>query len=577
MKTYTGLIIGLLLLQFLRADDTGDLENKTEKVVCNQHFMRSYLLKGREFSSKSDRLLFCSNVVHNCCNKADQQRIFHYVKVVLPLRLNEHKDRMKLAFEKLKKLHRHIGRTMNNFVGSDQRKLFCRRQRRTWENYNLEGLSLKFDGFYDTFYERSWSYYQRFYCAACDGWAHSFISKPAREGVWEVQLDQKSCMNYIDLYSSDIELWNVDMLNYLKLLQDVVDCTHYTQSFNLTFYNERVQETANQAVECLKTFGPDRLNVCKPICRKFSISNLIPWADGDSNFLLNTVNFFERFFKNREIGDFISIEMRRYYKRFETLKSLTPVQQNDFVKMIIERTHPRHRKESPLGILNESLQRQAVRGYRDLKQSPGSPQNGPLNLQTRTPEPAVTVPDYTEADFPETIQVFPNGTPGLPQNRRLLQGFDKPTKKSRNVRSPRAETDSDMAKIYDQIFISKAVDPDYVYRNFVQLVNLDLAEIKLGEFDGLRLGKYESTKFNMTEPDFYKKLYEFRQRDKYLPQLEELLADFGKPFNQGIDSCISAYFKIDKFNYQDEAPVSRRLRLVPRSIVKVKSKTIKKS
>jgi hypothetical protein len=533
------------------------------------------MLKGREFSSKEDRLLFCSNVVHNCCNKADQQRIFHYVKVVLPMRLNEHKDRIKMAFEKLKKLHRHIARTENNFVGSDQRKLFCRRQRRTWENYNLEDLNLKFDGFYDKFYERGWAYYQRFYCSVCDGWAHSFIKKPAREGVWEVMLDQRACMHFIDTNTEDIELWNIDILNYLKLLQDVVDCTHYTHSYNLTFYNERVQATADQTINCIKTFGPDRPKVCRDICRKFSISNLIPWADGDSNFLINTVNFFERFFKNREVGEFISIEMRRYYKRFETLKSLTPVQQNDFVKMIIARTHPRQRRESPLQILNEGLQKQALKNFRDLKQQQIAPQDSQQIFQTQVS--SVPASQFIDEGYPESINVFQNDAGSLSQNRRLLQGFNNPAQKSRDIRSPQAETDSDMAKVYDQIFVSKGVDPDYVYKNFVQLLNLDQAEILINDRDGFRLSKYETTKFDMSETDFYKKLFEFRQRDKYVPQLEGLLLDFGKSFVSGINSCINAYYKVDVSNYQDEAPPSRRLRLLPKNVGKVKSKTIKKN
>lgn len=572
MKSSAGITLSLLIiLRTISTQSATEDENNTGKVLCNQHFMRSYMLKGREHSTKDDRLHLCSNVVHNCCLKVDQQRIFHYVKTVLPMRLNEHRDRIKMAFEKLKKLHRHILRTQIDFPGSEQRQRYCRRQRRLWESYNMVELDDKFEEFYAGFYERASMNYQRFYCSVCDGWAHSFIRKTAGDNTWSVIMDQKSCMDFVQSGSEEIKFWNVDLLNYLKLLQNVVDCTHYTHSFNLTFYNERVQESADQALDCLKAFGPERINVCKPICQRFSISNLMPWMDGDSAFLMNTVNFFERFFKNREVGEFISIEMRSFYKRFETLKTLTPVQENDFVKMIIDKTHPVLRREDPLQELNQGLQREAVKSFRQLGQqsTPGNSDSIPSPLKL-TPDPS-----YPYADTPDLI---PNLMGTLPPNRRLLQGVNKHSQKVKaDIRSPKAETDSDMAKTYDLIGLSSPYQGDYVFKYFVELLNLDKVEKLLAIGEGLRLNKYESTKFSMTETDFYKKLFKFRQRDKYIPQLESLVGDFTKPFIVGVNACATSYYKVDRSNYREESPASRRLRLVPNGASDVKAKTIKKN
>lgn len=581
MKPNAGLLLGLgLLLGVLRASDDNELERQTAAVSCNLNFMRTYMLKGREASSKTDPLLFCSDVVHNCCLKVDQQRIFHTVKTVLPMRLNEHKDRLKIAFEKLMKLHRHILRTQSNFVGSEQRQRFCRRKRRDWENFNVENLSQRFEEYYNKFYEQSLEYYQRFYCAVCDGWNHSFLRKSGgRDGSWSVLLNQRACLDYMTENSREVEFWNVHLLNYLRLLQDVVDCTHYTQSFNLTFYNDRVQRQADQAVQCMNTWGADRMRVCGRICSSFSISNLIPWADGDSIFLTNTINFFERFYRNREVGDFISIEMRSYYKRFETLKTLTPVQENDFVRMIIQRTNPVIRRENPIQQLNAGLRRNALRGFRELvQQPPGAPALGPpeSGLLPQLQLPGMEPPSFQPND-PSPFPTLASAMDGLGTGRRLLQGFDAKTKRLSPVRKPKAESDRDMWRTYEQIIVEKVETSQYVFKNFVEIIDLDGIEKIQAERDGFRLMKYGSTNFLMTETDFYKKLFTFRQRDKYVPALATLLGDFGKPFNARLNLCVDALYKIEKTNYKDEEAPSRRLKLRQVGVPKANAKSIKKT
>ena len=112
-------------------------ESEEKPKECNLNLMRTYMLKGRAISSLTEPNIVCPKLKSNCCIKLDQQRIYHYVNNVLPLRLNEHKDRLRFAFVKLKKFHHKIIKSVVPFVGGEEKIAFCNREKRQLMTYDF--------------------------------------------------------------------------------------------------------------------------------------------------------------------------------------------------------------------------------------------------------------------------------------------------------------------------------------------------------------------------------------------------------------------------------------------------------
>lgn len=597
MKAVLLAAISLLIHSCASSDESLELEMKTNSVDCNVDLMQTYMLKGRASSSREESNIPCPGIIHNCCIKNDQQRVFHYVKNILPLRVNEHKDRIKMAFDRIRRLHKTISRHNNDFLGGPEKQLFCRQRRREFDRFDFDILENKMTEYLNGVYQSAYNHFNRFYCAICDGWMHGHIKLTA--GKLRMTVSEGACHNYLDINSQNVFFWNKNMLEYLKLLQHVVDCTHYTHSFNLPFYDEKVQKNAAEVLSCMDTFGEDRSKVCQPVCEQMPIANFSPLIDGDSLFLTNTVNFFEKFYKNREVGKFVSIEMRKYYRRFETLKSFTPVQENEFVRMVIDRTYPIRIREDPLQQLNDGISRGAV-----LQGSPpgitqragswlgarylGQVDNAAPKLEEKSSDSAPS--GKTDEFGQEEVSLASLGlgdnelslveaqlVPSLDladfRPGRLLQGVTPPVQEILKIRTPKAETSTHLARTYEQITVKKIssedASDDFVIRPFRQLINVDtLMKISVAG-DGFTLDKYATTLFNLTETEFNKRLFEYRPADKYLPRIEALIGDFNVAFENSLKKCISTQFRITVTNMQDDMPPSRKLSLAIRKEIKL--------
>jgi hypothetical protein len=75
-----------------------------------------------------------------------------------------------------------------------------------------------------------------------------------------------------------------------------------------------------------------------------SVNEVIPMAEGDFVFLNNAVTLFEKFFSYQERGEFISMKLRLFFKRFEIPKSMTLLSQKKFLQQVEKSVKPQLRK-----------------------------------------------------------------------------------------------------------------------------------------------------------------------------------------------------------------------------------------
>lgn len=322
-------------------DQNQGADGKSKTVLqCNRDLLWSYKLKGRDISSLTEKFLLCPDVKHNCCNKIDQQKIYHYVNDVMPARHLEYRTKVQQAITRLEKLHKRIRKAIFNFPGEMARKRWCARQHREVINFQYKPLFEKLQEHIETGWNENLDQYQSFYCVLCDGENHRYFN--VKKNPYKVMMDSNFCRTYIDQRQDEIKLLNVELIDYMKMVQNVVDCVHYTKSYNLNFFDESRLEFAARTTECLQsTEGPDFLVKCQPLCQQLSINEVIPMAEGDFVFLNNAVTLFEKFFSYQEKGRFISMKLRLFFKRFEIPKTMTLLREEKFLKKIEKTVKPK--------------------------------------------------------------------------------------------------------------------------------------------------------------------------------------------------------------------------------------------
>lgn len=55
---------------------------------------------------------------------------------------------------------------------------------------------------------------------------------------------------------------------------------------------------------------------CKNVCKLLNVSKINWLIEGDFEFLIDAINLFEKFFENKESGNFISMKLRLFFKKF---------------------------------------------------------------------------------------------------------------------------------------------------------------------------------------------------------------------------------------------------------------------
>lgn len=114
-----------------------------------------------------------------------------------------------------------------------------------------------------------------------------------------------------------VKLFNVLLINYLKMLQNVVDCNHYIKSYNLKFFETSKTVLADYTNKCLNNLASKNfLKHCKKTCEELQVSKINYIIEGDFEFLIDAINLFEKFYEFKESGNFISMKLRMFFKKF---------------------------------------------------------------------------------------------------------------------------------------------------------------------------------------------------------------------------------------------------------------------
>ena len=81
---------------------------------------------------------------------------------------------------------------------------------------------------------------------------------------------------------------------------------------------------------CLKSLSSPILfkKNCKNICKQLNVSKINSFIEGDFEFIIDAVNIFEKFYENRESGNFISMKLRMFFKKFMVPKNQRVVGKN---------------------------------------------------------------------------------------------------------------------------------------------------------------------------------------------------------------------------------------------------------
>lgn len=126
------------------------------------------------------------------------------------------------------------------------------------------------------------------------------------------------CQETLKTHQKVIRLFNVKLISYFKTLQNVVDCNHYLKSYNLSFFEKSKDILSQETNKCLKSVASPALfkKNCKNVCRELNVSKINWLIEGDFEFLIDAINLFEKFYEYKESGNFISMKLRLFFKKF---------------------------------------------------------------------------------------------------------------------------------------------------------------------------------------------------------------------------------------------------------------------
>lgn len=156
-------------------------------------------------------------------------------------------------------------------------------------------------------------FYKTFFCVICDGKNQKFIDVKQKK----ISLDNTYCKSMLKDNIKNIKLFNQQLLKYLQILQNVVDCNHYLKSYNLKFFETSKVVLSSQTNTCLNNLASKKfMKHCKKVCEKLQLSKINYIIEGDFEFLIDAINLFEKFYQFKESGNYISMKLRMFFKKF---------------------------------------------------------------------------------------------------------------------------------------------------------------------------------------------------------------------------------------------------------------------
>lgn len=530
-------------------------------VVCHQELMQSYLLKGTEVSNNRTMLL-CPTIKKNCCTRHDIQRVFHYAKDVLPARLAEYKQKMDIMFAQLREIHKELVKDRPLFRGNRRRRSFCARQFRAVLGFDFQTLYSKIQEEWfrmDHFVEE---HSRRYFCMLCDGAAHENMIIRTERRAATFHLDY--CQDVIKSNKDLLKILNIEMINYMRLVQNVVDCQHYSRSFALRFPRPDKLRLRNEVINCMEGLEGARFHVaCAPVCREIKFAQIVPLFNGDFDFLHEMVLVFNRFLKYRESGNLISMKLRGFFKRFRIPRRMTRSRRRNFLRNLTPRLpkDPRKSKSSPGRKLTDASA--AHHAERKLSErTPPVPSAHARQPFVLSPKQAKSVASPKQLPFKRSLSEVSWGLAAHSRPGRLLQNsifsssvreVSVKAKITPFPRLPAPSFDKTLSEFYHDIEIPKSENPrPTVYRIRGNPLVFDRFEQNWVDDKGINYNTYTNLRFGMSRKTLYRLLYTYRKPELPDSRLTIFLMDFPTEFFKRAASIFNDDFTIMPNNYSSQ-------------------------
>lgn len=554
-------------------------------IVCNNDFLRSYMLKGYEKASTNDTFVVCTGVNATCCSKRDQLYIFHYLGDVLPQRMLLMDSKRNTLMGRLKRLHRRILNTNLRFEGNTPRDRFCSAAGSSFTSFNFNEMYSTFEKMALEWREKTQERLSKFYCALCDANNHKFFSDPPR-----VTVNRNFCKDQLKLGKVHIQFWSKTLMDYLKRLQQVVDCNHYETSFNLTFFQPLKLVEAADAMRCLE-FMDDEFDLnCHRTCARLGLASMSDFLDGDLLFLERAINIFEKFNFNREAGQFHSIKMRRFNQKWQELREITLHHVNGtFRNAILNATAPVDVAVNPLDFLQQQLSTPLPRQLHLMSVDPssfGAPRQerrlslqkaienalssrppSDYELQHRAPShsnsvfmssgPSEKSDSFLAKKFNSLETFFQHGRrlQALgPTNNTTSNGTNSTNSSKPARRTPKVSVNSADYLEYDSIVITKKRhESDFVLDVFLNPINIDSIPKILGE-TGVSMDGYSVVPLDMEPFIFHKLVFNPKRVDGFSLEVEQILSSVDEDFEREVGELLVKTVEVSPKNYFLKAP-----------------------
>lgn len=547
---------------------------KSANLTCLNDLLRSHLLRGR-FSSEPDKMVLCPTIKNNCCTKLDQQRIYHTVNDILPQRVIEYSSKMRMALAKLKQLHEKVVKNQPTFTGSPKRRMFCGTAARKVFNF-------PFNAFYDKAIEELTNvrldldeYYKTYFCNICDADNHVFISVKDKR----LTIDAEFCQTFLKEHEDLIEMMNIELVEYLESLQNVVDCNHYLRSYNLKFFDARKQDFMKELGTCINNLSSkDFQKSCKTTCENVMLSKINVLLEGDYEFLIDAVNLFEKFFEYKESGNFISMKLRLFFKKFVIPRKLSAQKKARFLKELRKRES--NTAQRKLKIINKKLDKSKQAAISD----DSTPRiSNVQNIETSRRNKSVKRRRSNSGKERNLIQVvdaeketIKNKDTGVEQKGevhslgkgRVLQSAKESNTKpeNNNNNSQGAKNDQnghnqiphkkikkaqliynkELFNFYSEIKVIVPTQKEYIFKVRARPFDVDKFTKTFDMNNGINPGKFmRNMKFNLPPSVFYKQLFSYRKPDQPDPNLLFFLSDFTPKMLADFKLDLDTKYKID--------------------------------
>ena len=589
---------------------SGNQESPTQ-LSCLNDILRSYMLRGR-FNSEPDKMVLCPAMKNNCCTKLDQQRIYHIVNDIMPQRVVEYQSKMKMAMAKLKKLHDMIIKTKPSFTGSPKRRMFCGTASRKVFNFS-------FTAFYNKVIEELESirpdmdkYYKTFFCNICDAENHPYIELKKKK----VTIDAEFCQKFLQEHEELLQMLNVELVEYLESLQHLVDCNHYLKSYNLKFFDSKKQEFMKELGKCINNLSSKNfLKSCKSTCENIMLSKVNILFEGDFEFLIDAVNLFEKFFQFKESGNFISMKLRLFFKKFVIPRKLKGKKRAHFLRELKAReAKEAHRKVAIVDrklskikktkVANKVVKKsvnhgKSARNLKDVKKPRRNiaplerslievaPMKEEPKIETREIETEKQEIKLEEEIKSETTKQ----TEGIGIGRILTTDSKKDDAKQQDGKAgdenqsnnrPKKKTkkaqlvyNKELFNFYSEIKVMVPAEKQYVFKIRSKPSDIDKFDKIFAMHDGINPDKYlDNTKFELLPSVFYKQLFAYRKPDQPDPNLLFFLTDFTPKLLEDFKLDLTTNFKIKQIKMKKKK--GRILSILDRSEKSLNENFLKK-